>query len=309
MQRRQRQGQITPARTAFTLVELLVVIGIIALLIAILLPALGRARQQAKTVQCLSNLRQFGTAWNMYLNESKGRLPVHTWRLASGVNDQNADISWQNHWTGLIGQYRVLPQQMLCPEAEPVEFNVKGSSGGNSGFGLAKQSWSGQFQSEATGVLHRSPALFVNITNTPQKGGFKIGSYSINRNINYNDKRGNPPSSATANSSQSFGPTIAYVKPSHEVPVFFDSVWVDGNAFPNGTEQAQVALPPNLTGQPATTVASNNDHWRFLIARHGRAINVCFADGHATTVQLPDTFRMRWSPYWVPYTLKNLPAK
>src|SRR5512133_2207687 len=70
-----RKNMKRASRSAFTLVELLVVIGIIAVLIAILLPALKRAREAAVQTACMSNLRQISMLFQIYTNESKGWFP------------------------------------------------------------------------------------------------------------------------------------------------------------------------------------------------------------------------------------------
>jgi len=84
-------------RRAFTLVELLVVIGIIAVLIGILMPALSRARKQAQVTQCLSNQRQLIMALLMYCNENKNTFPGGTgyfrWRNDAGAPQPFTSIS------------------------------------------------------------------------------------------------------------------------------------------------------------------------------------------------------------------------
>src|SRR5512136_52578 len=83
-------------RTGFTLVELLVVIGIIALLISILLPSLNRARETANRVKCASNLKQIGQAILLYSNENKGAYPKTVQGAVAGAN-----MTWGTDRLGL----------------------------------------------------------------------------------------------------------------------------------------------------------------------------------------------------------------
>lgn len=93
----------------FTLVELLVVIGIIAVLVAMLLPALTRARDASLGVQCLSNLRQLGAATHMYMNEFGGQMPICAYYKPGpgGVTDPVADhrAVMENDWTTTLAVY------------------------------------------------------------------------------------------------------------------------------------------------------------------------------------------------------------
>jgi prepilin-type N-terminal cleavage/methylation domain-containing protein len=97
-------------RHAFTLVELLVVIGIIAVLISILLPALAKVREQSLKTKCASNLRQLGTAFVMYASENKGQLPLNS--------ANNAFELYPPFLDALYPKYFKVPKAFYCPADE-----------------------------------------------------------------------------------------------------------------------------------------------------------------------------------------------
>jgi prepilin-type processing-associated H-X9-DG protein/prepilin-type N-terminal cleavage/methylation domain-containing protein len=93
----------------FTLVELLVVIGIIGLLISILMPALSKARESAKTTQCISNLRQMAIAAQMYANENHGFFPIASYSVSNGNTAYGFNWDFTTVLDLITGKRTVIP--------------------------------------------------------------------------------------------------------------------------------------------------------------------------------------------------------
>ena len=98
----------------FTLVELLVVISIIALLLAILMPALAKARHQAGRIVCMNNVKQQSLVFFIYGQENDGKFPPHTARVAYRVKD-TFDAAELNTWSAFYNSYMTNSQILICP--------------------------------------------------------------------------------------------------------------------------------------------------------------------------------------------------
>jgi prepilin-type N-terminal cleavage/methylation domain-containing protein len=105
-------------RQAFSLIELLVVIGIITVLLALLLPAMGSARTQARAIQCVSNIRQLGMALTAYAADNKGLFPPNFTSPAPGQSWKDADRI--PHYLRLPGVPIDGSSVFTCPEDDGI---------------------------------------------------------------------------------------------------------------------------------------------------------------------------------------------
>ena len=260
-----------PTRRAFTLVELLVVLGLVALLLTLLLPVVGKVQAAANSAACLSNLRQMGIAWVSYTTESRGHLPHSAWVSS------HPGRGWDQYWPGVLEARQVRGVTLRCPSASEPSQNQK-----TRGYGNVALAWTGKFS--AIGTVFK-----LNDTT------YRDSSYG------YNDFL----TAGSGFAGTSTARRITAARGLSDVPVFLDCAAV--GVWPhNGTGNTPVEPPPDLRGD--TIALDTPEHWNFLLARHGRGVNAFMADGSARWVRLEDTYSLNWRNDWIKYRLP-LPAR
>jgi prepilin-type N-terminal cleavage/methylation domain-containing protein len=174
-------------RRGFTLIELLVVVAIIALLMAILMPALQRVRKQGQAVACMSNLKQWGLIWYMYTEDNDGK-------FNTGGSMVGGDAA--NDWPVVLWDYYMKRGSLtLCPSATKEHFE---------GVRYAFAAWSWDQSGGWTGLKDKQ---------APDYGSYGQNEWICNRDI-------------SGAIGERYWKT-RHQKNADRIPLFFDCAWLD----------------------------------------------------------------------------------
>ena len=257
-------------RKGFTLIELLVVIAIIALLMAILMPALNRARRQAKDVVCRSNLGQWSLVFSLFANDhDSSTISDPPWPPSTGISPGTpGPESWICQ---LYRPYYKTKKLLLCPAA--VKPDIDSSEWG-------KKDWAWYLYE---GRVELPEGFGFSAPPVPDSPPGAIGSYGIN-DWCYNG----PPD---ADDTWGFALELCWrsfdVRGAHNIPLFSDCLHI--GSFPQHGDE-----PPELEDKPWTGTSVGMA--RVCIDRHETgAINVLFMDFSVRPVDLKELWTLRWN--------------
>ncbi|AQT70279.1 putative major pilin subunit [Anaerohalosphaera lusitana] len=254
-------------RKGFTLIELLVVISIIALLLAIMMPALGMVKEKARSVVCRTNLKQLYLGATVYASENGGKLVQYD--VQQNGTPARLWISRMSDYVGDVDESR------YCGSAKVDESASAGS------IGTARKCW-------AVNVLSNSASQ-----NSGQYNGdgdssgqgyeTECGSYAYNGWLYSPDQNGN----VGADTSKSYRGKLYGIRQSASVPMFADAIWYE--AWPLAGETIDKNSFNFDDGDAGTSMG------RLMIDRHGMKSNLVFADGHADSAGLAEFWSFKWN--------------
>jgi len=241
---------------AFTLIELLIVIAIIAVLITILAPALQSARAQARSSICLSNVKQWGLITRYYCDDNKNRL----YQSIAGTGLSGRDAYWMH---ATLPYYRDKTIRK-CPSARPDPDNMKvGNSWNWDDYGLTFEHWGPLGDSERNNWWD----------------DFAEGSYGINEWC----------ASPHLPTYWGFPTKLAWkkadVQAAYQIPLFLDCLFVDGYPMHNDVPPQQ---PDQHNGWDVNAMRM------FCFDRHRSGINGVFLDASARKIGLKELWRLKW---------------
>ena len=265
-----KTGMPFRAKRGFTLIELLVVIAIIAILAALLLPALAKAKDRAKRIMCVSNLKQWNLGFQLYAGDNNDSLPM-------GWYDPNG--MWMVALQPLIPGAQIGGTICYCPTAKTTRDTLPNF-------------WVTTGTTFLAWGIMGSNGMAIQ---TPWGRAGMGGSYGCNGWM------ANPPSGELAAAGMSSAAGGYWIKLTaagrhSNAPLFADCVWQGSNPSPNGT----LDQPPLHLGDSDvdSTTAS------FCTVRHsGRSpSNMAFVDGSVSSVGLRQLWQLPWSQTYDPTT-------